>query len=60
MGKMFEVMLQVLIFHLNKPSITINVVTIGSVQASSITMSYSMSSVIVNRKVVMFASMVVS
>ncbi len=57
---MFEVMLQVLIFHLNKPSITINVVIVGLVQASSITMSYSMSSVVVNREVVVFASMVAS
>jgi hypothetical protein len=60
MEKMFEVMLQVLIFHLNKPSITINVVIVGLVQASSITMSYSMSSVVVNREVVVFASMVAS
>jgi hypothetical protein len=60
MEKMFEVMLQVLIFHLNNPSITINVVTVGSVQASSIAMSYSMSSLVVNREVVVFASMVAS
>jgi hypothetical protein len=60
MEKMFEVMLQVLIFHLNKPSIIINVVTVGSMQASSIAMSYSMSSVVVNREVVVFASMVAS